>query len=159
MKLGTFVVGFCMLAPAALAAAPVPTSLIAGTMMGDTAQANSRYVCYVASGISFFQRPAATASIRNPAVEIGFPSVSVNDAHAGRNSSGAIGLAVMKFTTATLGAASFDSGSKSGEPLGDVPFFDYKQTWTPSTSRLTVSFTLRLPHCDLPIQAIFHGAP
>jgi len=149
-----------MLAPAALAAAPVPTSLIAGTMIGGNAQTNSRYTCRADSGISFFQRPAATASIHNPAVEIGYPSFTVSDSSHGLNSIYGNGLSIMKFTAATLGTVSFDNASPlSGEPTGTVKFFDYKQTWTPSTSRLTVSFTLRFPHCDLPIQAIYHGAP
>ncbi len=67
------------------------------------------------------------------------------------------GIAKLSFKTATTGVATADVLPEGGVKL--IDFTDYAATSNTTAKTLTISLTLALPDCSLPIQYIFHTAP
>lgn len=140
LKLILIPVLFAAMLPQMAAAQSVPTTLIAG----QTALGGTLPTCYVGRGFSTFQRNGtgskATISFAE-LVDQGLYDLS--------------GQAVLTFSSPTSGDIRFKQTPTLSSTVKDPLFSNYVQTYDATNLRLTVSFTIQFPDCNVPVMAIF----
>jgi hypothetical protein len=161
MRCSIVMLAMLIAAPCALGASnttTTPTTPIPGTVANKHSGGGFAQ-CSIDSGLSVFQRGAATRLAPFPIAEIGITRVIREDTSGKKIA--ASGLAMLKFASATAGMITFDNDDSIAKfPAGEsIPFDGYAQVWTPATATLKVSFTIKFSGCNLPVIALYHAVP